>query len=121
MYSKDTEEDARKELQRFKSKWDDKYPEVAEKWERDWTELSPFFDYPQALRKAIYTTNTVEALHRVMRKATKTKGAFINDQALEKQLYLTLQYNKKSWHRKVHVWRPILRTLKREFPDRIPD
>lgn len=121
MYSKDTEEDARKELQRFKSKWEDKYPEVAQRWERDWTELSPFFDYPQALRKAIYTTNTVEALHRVMRKATKTKGAFINDQALEKQLYLTLQYNKKSWQRKVRIWKPILRTLKREFPDRIPD
>jgi len=54
----------------------------------------------EELRRATYTTNAVEALHGIMRKATKTKGAFINEQALEKQLYLTLQYNKKSWQRK---------------------
>jgi len=83
-------------------------------------ELSVSFDYPDVLRRATYTTNAVEALHRIMRKSTKTKGAFINDQALEKQLYLTLQYNKKSWQRKTRGWPVIIRVLKREFPNRIP-
>ena len=69
----------------------------------------------------IYTTNTVEALHRILRKTTKTKGAFVNDQALEKQLYLTLQHTKKSWQRKTRGWPQIIRVLKREFPDRISE
>lgn len=120
MYSKDSVESAEKELERFNQKWGKTYPEIAEKWKKNWKELSVSFDYPKELRRATYTTNSVEALHRVLRKSTKTKGAFINDQALEKQLYLTLQYNKKSWQRKTRGWPAIIRTLKREFPDRIP-
>lgn len=121
MYNKDSSKSALSELERFDEKWGGKYPEIAEKWRKNWDELSVSFDYPKELRRATYTTNSVEALHRVMRKATKTKGAFINDQALEKQLYLTLQYNKKSWQRKTREWATIIRVLKREFPDRIPE
>ena len=121
MYNKDNSTSALEQLDRFDEKWGHKYPEIAEKWRINWDELSISFDYPCELRRATYTTNAVEALHRIMRKATKTKGAFINDQALEKQLYLTLQYNKKSWQRKTRGWPAIIRALKREFPNRIPD
>ncbi len=121
MYNKDSSKLALRELDRFNEKWGKQYPDIAEKWKKNWDELSVSFDYPKELRRATYTTNSVEALHRVMRKATKTKGAFINEQALEKQLYLTLQYNKKSWQRKTRGWPAIIRTLKREFPERIPD
>jgi len=120
MYNKDDSDSALVELEKFDEKWGNEYPEIAKKWKADWTELSVSFDYPDELRRATYTTNAVEALHRVMRKSTKTKGAFINDTALEKQLYLTLQYNKKSWQRKTRGWPAIIRVLKREFPDRIP-
>lgn len=119
MYNKDSSKSALTELDRFDEKWGKKYPGIAEKWKKNWSELSVSFDYPNELRRATYTTNAVEALHRVLRKATKTKGAFISEQALEKQLYLTLQYNKKSWQRKTRGWPAIIRTLKREFPDRI--
>ena len=119
MYSKDSSASALEELERFNLKWEDKYPEIAKKWKDSWNELSLSFDYPQELRRVIYTTNTVEALHRILRKATKTKGAFVNDQALEKQLYLTLQHSKNSWQRKTRGWPQIIRVLKREFPDRI--
>lgn len=119
VYNKDNSDSALSELERFDEKWGSKYPEIAEKWRKSWDELSVSFDYPKALRRATYTTNAVEALHRIMRKSTKTKGAFVNEQALEKQLYLTLQYNKKSWNRKTRGWPEIIRTLKREFPDRI--
>jgi len=119
MYSQDSREAAEMELEKFKTKWGNKYPEIGEKWEGNWEELSPFFDYPEAIRRVIYTTNAVEALHRCLRKVTKTKGAYINEKALEKQLYLTLQYSKKSWQRKVRSWPEIIRTLKREFPERI--
>jgi putative transposase len=119
MYSKDSSESALEELGRFEIKWGDKYPEIARKWKASWDELSVSFDYPKELRKIIYTTNTVEALHRILRKTTKTKGAFVNDQALEKQLYLTLQHSKKSWQRKTRGWPVIVRVLQREFPERI--
>ncbi len=59
-----------------------------------------FMDYGENIRRMIYTTNPVEALHRIMRKITKSKGAWTNDKGLIKQLYLTLKYNQKSWKRK---------------------
>jgi len=118
VYDQDTTEAALEKLQEFKERWKDKYPEIAAKWEKHWSELSPFFDYPQAVRRAIYTTNAVEALHRVLRKATKTKGAFINENALEKQLFLTLTHNERSWKKKVRDWPDIIRALRIGFPER---
>lgn len=119
MYSQDSMEAAQEELGRFDEIWGGKYPGIKKKWQKNWTELSPFFDYGDPIRKMIYTTNTVEALHRCLRKTTKTKGAFINEQALEKQLYLTLKYNQKSWKRKVHNWKSIIQSLANTFPERI--
>lgn len=121
VYKADDNELGWQALQEFGKKWDKKYPEIREKWEKNWVELSPFFDYPEQLRKIIYTTNAVEALHRILRKATKTKGAFTNDKAIEKQLYLALKYSEKSWKRSVQGWSDIIRTLIREFPERIGD
>ena len=118
IYTQDTAEAALEKLQEFKKRWQGKYPEIAVKWEKDWAELSPFFDQPEAVRRVIYTTNAVEALHRVLRKATKTKGAFISESALEKQLYLTLVHNCKSWGKKVRGWPDILRALRSHFPER---
>ena len=121
IYSQDSVEDAADQLERFKIKWNKKYPEIGEKWEKNWAELTPFFDYPDAIKRAIYTTNAVEALHRCLRKTTKTKGAFINEQALEKLLYLTLRHNTKSWKRRVRSWPEMARSFKRQFPDRFPE
>lgn len=118
IYTQDSAEAALGKLDEFKERWRGKYPEIAAKWEKNWAELSPFFDQPEALRRVIYTTNAVEALHRVLRKATKTKGAFISESALEKQLYLTLVHNQKSWKKKVRGWPDILRALRNHFPER---
>ena len=100
-------------------KWDKQYPEISKKWEDNWIELSAFFDYPADIRRMIYTTNAVEALHRLMRKTTKTKGAIINDDALIKMLFLTLKTNEKTWKRRARNWPSILSTLRREFGNRI--
>lgn len=120
IYTKDTEKSAFEELKRFDEKWKTKYPEIGEKWQKNWNELSVSFDYPKELRRATYTTNAVESLHRILRKGTKTKGAFVSEQALEKQLYLTLQHTKKTWQRNTRGWPSISRVLKREFPQRMP-
>jgi len=105
-------------LAAFGEKWDCKYKEIKRSWEQDWDELMVFMDYSQNIRRMIYTTNPVEAVHRVMRKVTKTKGAWSNDRGLLKQLYLTLRYSEKSWKGKVHYWVVIQRELMEYFGER---
>ena len=105
-------------LEKFAKKWDAKYPEISQKWRKKWTELTAFFGYNKAIRRMIYTTNAVEALHRHMRRVTKTKGAFVNDKALLKLLYLSLMRKRKSWARKVFQWSAVQRGLIREFGER---
>ena len=73
------------------AKWGAAYPKAVQPWLEKWDLLSPFFDYPPAIRKVMYTTNTVEAYYRQLRKVTKTKGAFSSDVALQKLVYLTIQ------------------------------
>ena len=105
-------------LHSFGQRWDEKYKEIRPKWEENWSELMAFMDYGQNIRRMIYTTNPVEALHRVMRKVTKSKGAWSNDRGLLKQLYLTLKYNEKSWKRNAFGWISVQRELVDKFGER---
>ncbi len=105
-------------LEAFAEQWNAKYKEIKPSWEADWDDLMAFMDYGENIRRIIYTTNPVEAVHRVMRKVTKTKGAWSNDKGLLKQLYLTLKYNEKSWRRNASNWRVIQRELMEYFGER---
>jgi len=105
-------------LKAFGEKWDKKYKEVRPKWEKDWEELIAFMDYSQNIRRMIYTTNPVEALHRIMRKVKKSKGAWSNDKGLLKQLYLALKYNQKSWKKMAFNWTAVQRELIEQYGDR---
>jgi transposase-like protein len=105
-------------LESFGQIWDKKYSEIRPKWENNWAELMAFMDYGENIRRMIYTTNPVEALHRVMRKITKSKGAWTNDKGLIKQLYLALKYNQKSWKRKAFNWSAIQRELIEKYKER---
>lgn len=105
-------------LEAFGQKWDNKYKEIRPKWEKNWEDLMAFMDYAEHIRRMIYTTNPVEALHRIMRKVTKSKGAWSNDKGLIKQLYLSLKYNQKSWKRKAFHWTAIQRELIDKFGNR---
>lgn len=102
---------AEQALMAFKRKWDKVYPEISKKWEEIWDDLVVFLEYGAHIRRMIYTTNPVEAVHRIMRKVTKTKGTWPNDRALLKQLYLTLKNNEQSWKRKAYSWSLIQREL----------
>ena len=102
----------------FGTRWDSKYKEIRAKWEENWDELMAFMDYREDIRRMIYTTNPVEALHRIMRKVTKSKGAWSNDKGLLKQLYLTLMHNQKSWHVTVYNWASIRKDLMDHFGNR---
>lgn len=120
IYTSKTREEANTALDAFAMKWA-KYKYIIKQWEEKWEELMVFLDYPKEMRRMIYTTNPVEALHRIIRKLIKGKAAWVSDQALMKQLYLSLMHNEKSWRRKAYGWKSIQRDLMEMYPDRIPD
>lgn len=88
VYMAPTEEAAREHLEEFGEKWDSKYPKIRKSWTEKWVTLSTYFKYPDAVRRLIYTTNTIEAFNRQLRKVTKNKTIFPSDDSLLKMLYL---------------------------------
>lgn len=115
--NKDIAED---QLLLLEEKWGDKYPVVIESWNRNWEELSTYFEYTEPIRKIIYTTNAVEGFHRQVRKVTKTKGAFTNDMALLKLVYLATKNIEKKWTAPLHNWSLTIQQFYIKFGDRIP-
>ncbi len=87
VYRAPTKEAEELALDEFDAKWGGSYPLVINSWRNKWHNLSAYFKYPEHIRKVIYTTNAVEAVHRQFRKLTKTKGAFPNENSLLKLLY----------------------------------
>jgi len=120
VYTAANEHDALAELERFDAEWGDRYPMVAQMWRRDWEHIIPFLSLPAPLRKAVYTTNSIEGMHRQVRKAIKTRGHFPDEQAATKLIWLAIQRAEKKW-RSVLGWTSALRALKIHFGDRIPD
>ena len=110
---------AEQKLADFTDKWGAKYPLVVESWKRNWLRLTRFFDYPAAIRKVVYTTNTVEGFHRQIRCVTKSKGAFSSETALLKLLYLTTQRIIDSWKLPLQNWAATLQQLTILFDDRV--
>ena len=99
---------ALEELEKFKLKWQSKYKYAITSWEENWDNLSNYFEYPLELRKIIYTTNTIENLNRGIRKYTKTKTQFPNENAASKSIFLSIQNIEEAWTRPIHYWEIIL-------------
>ena len=110
---------AEDELSKLSEKWESKYPVVIESWHRNWEELTAYFEYTEPIRRIIYTTNAVEGFHRQVRKVTKTKGAFTNDMALQKLVYLTVRNVQKKWTSPLNNWSLTVQQLYIKFGDRI--
>ena len=102
-------------------KWGDKYPMVIKSWRGKWPTLSAYFKYPDYVRKAIYTTNAVEAVHRQFRKLTKTKGCFANESSLLKLLYAGILKASERWTHPVQNWNLTLSQMAIHFPGRLED
>ena len=96
-----------------------KYPYATKNWEANWDVLSPFFKYPEEIRKIIYTTNIIEGLHRQFRKVTKSKTIFPSDAALEKMLYLSSKNVIKKWTQRYRNWDQVLNHLMIMFEDQV--
>lgn len=116
--SKQAAEDALDELEK---KWGKQYPIVIRSWRNKWENLSCYFKYPEPIRRVIYTTNAIEAVHRQMRKLTKTKGAFPNENSLLKLLYLGIQNASKKWTMPIQKWNLTLSQLAIYFEGRLDE
>lgn len=99
---------ALEEFETFKKKWQSKYKYAITSWEENWDNLTNYFEYPLELRKIIYTTNTIENLNRGIRKYTKTKTQFPNENAASKSVYLSIQNIEKAWSKGIYNWQIIL-------------
>jgi len=119
VYKAPTEEAALLELDRFEQEWGKKYPLSVRTWRENWTELATFYRYPVEMRRVMYTTNIIEGYHRQLRKATKGKSIFPNDEALTKMLYLATMEVTRKWTMRVANWGQILGQLAIYFEDRL--
>lgn len=119
IYNAPNKDMAAQELKRFADKWNDKYPYAVQSWQRNWEELTVFFDFPLEIRKIIYTTNLIENLNGKIRKYTKNKMAFPTDDALKKSVYLSLMQITKKWTQPIHNWGLILNQFLTIFEKRV--
>lgn len=108
VYTAINKETALEELMKFKLNWQGKYKYAITSWEENWDNLSNYFDYPLELRKIIYTTNTIENLNRGIRKYTKTKTQFPNENAAAKSIYLSIKNIEDAWKAPITNWGLIL-------------
>lgn len=109
---------ALEEFEKFKLKWQGKYKYAITSWEENWENLSNYFEYPLELRKIIYTTNTIENLNRGIRKYTKTKTQFPNENAISKSIYLAIKNIEEAWNKPILHWGLILNQYMIIFEDR---
>jgi len=119
IYGAATLAEAEGALERFAERWDAKYPVISQSWRRDWAALTTFFDYPPEIRKVIYTTNAIESLNYSLRRVLKNRGAFPDDAAVVKVLYLAIQRAAKRWTMPIRNWPEALNRFTIMFSNRL--
>ena len=119
IYSSVSEKQASKELENFKQKWNDKYPAIYLSWYNNWNNLITIFEYPADIRKVIYTTNAIESLNSVIRKAIKNRRVFPHDESALKTIFLAVEHASKKWTMPIQNWKPALNRFVIEFEGRI--
>ena len=120
IYTAATEAEAEAALEEFGAKWDAKYPTISRSWRSNWTRVIPFFSHPPEIRRIIYTTNAIESLNMSLRKVTKARGSFPNDEAVLKLLYLALRNMAKKWTMPIHEWKAALNRFAIIYEERLP-
>ena len=119
IYQASSEEAGEKALKEFTQKWGSTYPGAVRSWNNNWHNLSNMLRYPKDLRRLVYTTNPIESMNASLRKVTKNKRVFPNDNAVFKQLYLAIKRKVKTWSAKTAQWKGIRNQLEILFEERI--
>jgi len=120
IYTAANRDAAWEQLEAFAESWDHKYPMISAAWTENWERIVPFLAFPPELRRAVYTTNTIEALNRQIRKIIKTRGSFPDEDSARKLLYLAITRAQRKW-RHTYDWSSALAAFRIHFGDRIPD
>lgn len=121
IYQSITEDEALMALDQFEQRWDGKYPNISRSWRNNWQNVSTLFNYPEDIRKAIYTTNAIESLNSVIRKAIKKRKLFPHDDSAKKVIYLAIEQASKKWTMPIRNWKTALNRFMIEFEDRLKD
>lgn len=120
IYQSVNADEAAVELEALEADWGDKYRAVVRLWRGNWDNIIPFFQFPPEIRKVIYTTNAIESLNMSLRKLTRNRRIFPNDEAAVKALYLAIEQASRNW-KQIHHWKPALQTFQILFgEDRVP-
>jgi putative transposase len=119
VYQSVTVEEAEQALEAFNAKWGEKYPTVYQSWRRHWANIIPLFEYPQAIRRVIYTTNAIESLNSVIRKAINNRRIFPSDKSAMKTIYLATVNAAKKWTMPLRDWGLAMQHFAIVFGDRI--
>lgn len=120
IYASGTVDQASAALDAFEERWGKDYPSIAQSWRRNWSRITPFFDYPPEIRRVIYTTNAIESVNMSLRKITKNRGSFPSDESLIKLFYLALRNISQKWSMPIRDWKAALNRFSIEFEDRVP-
>jgi putative transposase len=121
IYQSATEDEALLALDQFSELWDAKYPQISRSWRSHWHNLNTLFSYPPEIRKAIYTTNAIESLNSVIRKAIKKRKLFPTDDSAKKVIFLAIMDASKKWTMPIRNWKAALNHFMIEFDERLSD
>lgn len=119
IYQAPTEQKGIDALEEARNKWGTKYPAIFRSWDRNWSRLSNIYKYSPELKRLMYTTNPIESYHRMIRKVTKTKGAYTSENAILKQVYLAIMNAHTRWKGRTYHWTAVQNDLNAYFSDRI--
>ncbi len=120
IYRAATRAEAEIKLEEFAEKWDSQFPTISKSWRANWERVTPFFAYPEDIRRVIYTTNAIESVNMSLRKVIKNRGSFPTDEAAIKLLYLALQNISRKWTMPIKEWKAALNRFAILFEDRMP-
>lgn len=121
IYRAATVEEAEAALEDFAQAWDEKYPTIAKQWRTKWSDIITLFDFPPAIRKAIYTTNAIESVNSVIRKFTRNRKIYPNEESALKLIYMTIHEASRKWTMPIHHWKQALNHFAILYEDRLPE
>jgi len=121
IYNAATAQAAEKALNEFRQSYDDRFPAIGKSWQAHWDNIIPFFDYPEEIRRVIYTTNAIESLNSSLRKISRSRNLFPTIESLYKLFFLAIQNISKKWTMPIQNWPAALNRFTIEFSERMPD
>ena len=121
IYQAATVLEAEAALEEFAQAWDAKYPTIAKQWRAKWTDIITLFDFPPAIRKAIYTTNAIESVNSVIRKFTRNRKIYPNEESALKLVFMAIREAAKKWTKPIHHWKEALNYFAILYEERMPE